>query len=273
MASAAALPPRVSPPDRLLLTAVDLRLGGSCSPTDLADRLVDAGFTRSDPVEAHGEFCGRGGVVDMFPAGEAFPIRAEFVGDNIESLRRFDPATQRSVATLDHVAVRPLTDRLERAAGAGDPADDGTAPDLAAAFSDYVRRAGARFVVTQPAETADRLRKAVEQLRTSYEDAVARDDPASPPATLQVDDEEAASWLAGAATLDTLEIDETPSAEAAPAGRPTRRLPAGDGVPRPSRRLGGRSGAGGATGRTYRCSLPRPRAAPSVSSSCWPSMG
>jgi transcription-repair coupling factor (superfamily II helicase) len=219
VASAVSLLPRLSPPERLLLAAVDLRLGGTCSPTDLADRLVDAGFTRSDPVETHGEFCGRGGVVDMFPAGETFPIRAEFVGDNIESLRRFDPATQRSVATLDHVAVRPLTDQLERMAGAVEPADDEPAVDRTGTFNDYVRRASARFVVAEPLETADRLRQAVEQVRASYADAVAREDPAPPPATLQVDDGEADGWLAGATTLDALEIAETPREGAAPPGR------------------------------------------------------
>ena len=213
VASAVSLLPRLSPPDRLLRASVDLRLGGTCSPTELADRLVDAGFTRADPVEAHGEFCGRGGVVDVFPAGEAFPIRAEFVGDNVESLRRFDPATQRSVATLDHVAVRPLTDQLERPAGAGAPE-----PDRTAAFDDYVRRGAARFVVTEPAETAARVRQAAEQVRGSHADAVARGDPAPMPATLQADGDEVAAWLAGAATLDTLEIDETPPA-AEPAGR------------------------------------------------------
>ena len=215
VASAVSLLPRLSPPDRLLRASVDLRLGGTCSPTELADRLVDAGFTRADPVEAHGEFCGRGGVVDVFPAGEAFPIRAEFVGDNVESLRRFDPATQRSVATLDHVAVRPLTDRLERPAGAGAPE-----PDRTATFDDYVRRGAARFVVTEPAETAARVRQAAEQVRGSHADAVARGDPAPMPATLQADGDEVAAWLAGAATLDTLEIDEAPPpAEPEPAGR------------------------------------------------------
>ena len=215
VASAVSLLPRLSPPDRLLRASVDLRLGGTCSPTELADRLVDAGFTHADPVEAHGEFCGRGGVVDVFPAGEAFPIRAEFVGDNVESLRRFDPATQRSVATLDHVAVRPLTDQLERPAGAGAPE-----PDRTAAFDDYVRRGAARFVVTEPAETAARVRQAAEQVRGSHADAVARGDPAPLPATLQADGDEVAAWLAGAATLDTLEIDEAPPpAEPEPAGR------------------------------------------------------
>ena len=215
VASAVSLLPRLSPPDRLLRASVDLRLGGTCSPTDLADRLADAGFTRADPVEAHGEFCGRGGVVDVFPAGEAFPIRAEFVGDNVESLRRFDPATQRSVATLDHVAVRPLTDQLERPAGAGAPE-----PDRTATFDDYVRRGAARFVVTEPAETAARVRQAAEQVRGSHADAVARGDPAPMPATLQADGDEVAAWLAGAATLDTLEIDKAPPpAEPEPAGR------------------------------------------------------
>ena len=215
VASAVSLLPRLSPPDRLLRASVDLRLGGTCSPTELADRLADAGFTHADPVEAHGEFCGRGGVVDVFPAGEAFPIRAEFVGDNVESLRRFDPATQRSVATLDHVAVRPLTDQLERPAGAGAPE-----PDRTATFDDYVRRGAARFVVTEPAETAARVRQAAEQVRGSHADAVARGDPAPMPATLQADGDEVAAWLAGAATLDTLEIDETPPpAEPEPAGR------------------------------------------------------
>ena len=215
VASAVSLLPRLSPPDRLLRASVDLRLGGTCSPTELADRLADAGFTRADPVEAHGEFCGRGGVVDVFPAGETFPIRAEFVGDDVESLRRFDPATQRSVATLDHVAVRPLTDLLEPPAGAGAPAADRTAT-----FDDYVRRGAARFVVTEPAETAARVRQAAEQVRGSYADAVARGDPAPRPATIQVEDDEVAAWLAGAATLDTLEIDGTPPhAEPGPAGR------------------------------------------------------
>ena len=207
VASGVSLLPRLSPPDRLLLAAVDLRLGGTCSPTELADRLVDAGFARTDPVEAHGEFCGRGGVVDLFPAGETFPIRAEFVGDNIESLRRFDPATQRSVATLDHVSVRPLTDQLEQRAAGDDPAAEEPPTDRSATFNDYVRRASARFVVTEPAETADRVREAVEQVRASYADAAARDEPAPPPAALQVDDDEAAAWLAGATTFDALTIE------------------------------------------------------------------
>src|SRR2546422_1009649 len=77
-----------------------------------ADLLVDAGFSREDPVDEHGEFAVRGGILDLFPAGEAQPVRLEFIGDTIESMRRYDPATQRSVAAIDQLLVVPLTDVL-----------------------------------------------------------------------------------------------------------------------------------------------------------------
>ena len=87
-------------------------------------------------------------------------------------------------------------------------------------------------MVTEPLETADRLRQAVEQVRASYADAVAREDPAPPPATLQVDDGEADGWLAGATTLDALEIAETPREGAGAPRPPARGVPAGSGAPR-----------------------------------------
>src|SRR5262245_49525206 len=98
VASAAALLPRVTGPDRLLRASMDLKPGQEISPTDLAELLVDAGFTREDPADEHGEFAVRGGIVDIFPAGAARPVRLEFVGDTIETLRTYDPATQRSIA-------------------------------------------------------------------------------------------------------------------------------------------------------------------------------
>src|SRR5436190_23854535 len=96
VASAAALLPRVSRPERLLSASLEIRSGTEIDPQNLADLLVDAGFTREDPVEEHGSFAIRGGIVDIFPAGDLEPVRVEFVGDMVESLRRFDPATQRS---------------------------------------------------------------------------------------------------------------------------------------------------------------------------------
>src|SRR6185295_17201279 len=107
IASARALLPRVSHPDRLRAAGLSLAPGFEISPQDLGARLVEAGFTPEDPVDEHGEFCVRGGVVDFYPAADAQPIRLEFIGDIVESVRRYDAATQRSLAGLDRVVVSP----------------------------------------------------------------------------------------------------------------------------------------------------------------------
>jgi len=108
VASAAALVPRVSPPAALTALALDLKPGDEIDTQRLAETLVDAGFTRQDPVDEHGEFCIRGGVVDIFPAGDDLPARIELVGDTIEAMRRYAPDTQRSVTTIDRLKVVPL---------------------------------------------------------------------------------------------------------------------------------------------------------------------
>ena len=226
VASAPALLPRLSPPERLLEALVDLEVGGTLTPGDLADRLADAGFSHADPVETHGEFCGRGGVVDLFPAGDAYPVRVEFAGDSIESLRRFDPSTQRSVAALDRVSAVPLRDRFEA------PDDDTGPVDCSAVFHDYVRRAGARFLVSEPADTGESLRRSEERLHASRADAVERGDEAPPPADFEVARSVAAGWLAEAATLGALAIDE-PGLDGPPAGDRVAAPPAGDRVAAP----------------------------------------
>jgi transcription-repair coupling factor (superfamily II helicase) len=113
VASAAALLPRVSSPDRLLRASVELRAGMEIEPQRLADLLIDAGFSREDPVDEHGAFAVRGGIVDVFPAADSEPVRIEFVGDIVESLRRFDPATQRSTSATDQVHIVPARERFD----------------------------------------------------------------------------------------------------------------------------------------------------------------
>ena len=111
IASGAALLPRLSAPDSLEAAAIELKPGMDLDPVVLGDLLADAGFTREDPVDEHGEFCVRGGIVDWFPAGADNPIRVEFVGETIESIRRYDPSTQRSIETVDQASVVPLTEK------------------------------------------------------------------------------------------------------------------------------------------------------------------
>src|SRR4051812_15085202 len=112
VASAAALLPKVTAPDRLSRASIDLRPGQDIDTTDLAELLVDAGFSREDPADEHGEFAIRGGIVDIFPAGDTLPVRLEFAGDTIESMRAYDPSTQRSTAAVDRLNIVPLQDVL-----------------------------------------------------------------------------------------------------------------------------------------------------------------
>jgi transcription-repair coupling factor (superfamily II helicase) len=95
--------------------------GSSVAPDVLAEGLVDLGYTRVDVVEHRGEFAVRGGIMDVFPATARRPVRAEFYGDDIESLREFSPATQLSTGRVNRVEVHPcrellLTDDVRRRA-------------------------------------------------------------------------------------------------------------------------------------------------------------
>ena len=93
VASAPALAPRVSGPERLLNASIDLKPGLDIAPSDLGELLIDAGFTREDPADERGEFALRGGILDVYPASGGAPVRLEFLGDTIETLRTYDPAT------------------------------------------------------------------------------------------------------------------------------------------------------------------------------------
>ena len=117
VASAVALLPRVSPPDAVMALSLDMAPGDEIDTRQIAGTLVDAGFTHQDPVDEHGEFCIRGGVIDIFPAGDDLPARIELVGDTIETIRRYAPDTQRSVATIERLNVVPLREIVGSGAG------------------------------------------------------------------------------------------------------------------------------------------------------------
>jgi len=97
-------------PDRESLAAHtrSLRPGMTVSMRELTEWLVAQGFQNTTAVELPGEFSLRGGILDIFAPDRFDPVRVEFFGDEIESLRRFEVATQRSLASLDAVAVTML---------------------------------------------------------------------------------------------------------------------------------------------------------------------
>ena len=76
---------------------------------DLTAHLVDFGYRRSDLVVEVGVFAVRGGVVDVFPPGQDDPVRLDYFGDSIESLRTFDAVSQKSSEHLDSVRIQPLS--------------------------------------------------------------------------------------------------------------------------------------------------------------------
>jgi transcription-repair coupling factor (superfamily II helicase) len=84
-----------------------LRVGDELEMTGLAERLVRLGFRRVPLVEEIGDFSVRGGLVDFFSPGFEYPVRVEFFGDEIDTIRQFEVSTQRTTARLSKVELLP----------------------------------------------------------------------------------------------------------------------------------------------------------------------
>ncbi len=95
----------VPPPRNIVQNVIHLARGERIGFEDLYRRLALGGFERKDIVESVGEYALRGGILDVFPVGLSNPIRIEFFGDEIDSMREFDPLSQRSVRDLPEVAL------------------------------------------------------------------------------------------------------------------------------------------------------------------------
>ncbi len=78
----------------------------------LVRQLNALGYQRTDTVAEHGEYAVRGSLIDLFPAGEESALRLDFFGDEIDSLRRFDPADQRSTDKADGFTLMPASEAL-----------------------------------------------------------------------------------------------------------------------------------------------------------------
>jgi transcription-repair coupling factor (superfamily II helicase) len=92
-------------PGRAAVAALELEVGAELPPHDAAAALLEAGYVATDVVSTWGEFSRRGAVLDVFPPDSELPIRAEYWGDEITELRRFDPETQRSVGAVTAVRI------------------------------------------------------------------------------------------------------------------------------------------------------------------------
>ncbi len=87
-----------------------VRRGDMLDPDRLLDHLRIVGYNQVDVVEMPGEFARRGGLVDVYAPELDRPVRIELFGDEVESIRKFDPETQRSAAVADEIVLLPLTE-------------------------------------------------------------------------------------------------------------------------------------------------------------------
>ena len=101
---------KLFPRDYYRALALQLRIGEEYMPNMLIEHLLSVGYTRVDVVEMPGQVTIRGGIIDVYSPEMDGPVRIDFFGDEIESMRRFDPETQRSSSHLDTALLLPLTE-------------------------------------------------------------------------------------------------------------------------------------------------------------------
>ena len=105
-----ALLQRVPAPAYFAERSLSLSPGDSTGPARLAEFLAGQGYLRTDTVRETGEFALRGGILDVFPPGRNAPVRLDFFGDELETLRGFDAATQRGGERLANLVLRPVAE-------------------------------------------------------------------------------------------------------------------------------------------------------------------
>ncbi|MQA99200.1 MAG: transcription-repair coupling factor [Actinobacteria bacterium] len=109
---------------------IDLRSGSEVDLDAFSAQLVEMGYERNYMVERRGEFAIRGGILDLFPPSAERPVRAEFWGDEVTSLRQFALATQRSLDEIEHIEIAACRELMpdaatrERAAELAEASDD-----------------------------------------------------------------------------------------------------------------------------------------------------
>ena len=99
------------PPVEARPVPIELAPGGELGVDGLAEVLALAGYERVERVEERGQFAVRGGIVDVFPTTGRDPLRIEFFGDEVESIRAFSPFTQRALHPIDEASIFPAAER------------------------------------------------------------------------------------------------------------------------------------------------------------------
>jgi transcription-repair coupling factor (superfamily II helicase) len=108
----AAMMQRVPPRAAISKASYSARVGNTVEIADLERYFAVNGYARASTVSERGEFAIRGGVIDVFPPSAEEPVRLDLFGDTLESIRAFDPETQRSTKQLKDVSLLPVSEAL-----------------------------------------------------------------------------------------------------------------------------------------------------------------
>lgn len=109
VATERALQPHLPPPPLLAARCLTLRRGDRLDLEQLALSLAGLGYEKVPTIEQEGTWSRRGDIVDVFPVSAELPVRLELFGEDLEKLREFDPATQRSLDVIERVRLTPTS--------------------------------------------------------------------------------------------------------------------------------------------------------------------
>ena len=101
---------RLPPQEAIRGASFTARADSRIDPDELTRYLSRNGYVRASTVVEPGDFAVRGGIIDVFPPGRKNPLRLDFFGDVLESIKRFDPASQRSAQKVDRIALAPVSE-------------------------------------------------------------------------------------------------------------------------------------------------------------------
>ena len=142
--TAEALLQKLPVPQQVLGSGVVVTLGQQLEQQELLERLIELGYERTEQVDAIGQFCLRGDILDIFPINSQHPARIEWFDDTIDAMRSFDLDNQRSIEALSAVKIVPL--QID------------SSEDFSASVLDYLSPS-TRLVIDEPSRLFELLQK------------------------------------------------------------------------------------------------------------------
>lgn len=154
---------KVPPPSFFAKASLSLRKGQQISVDAVTQFLAQNGFHRTDTVREYGEFAVRGGIVDIYSDAAGLPTRLDFFGDEIDTIKSFDPASQRSTGASDGLVLQPATEFL---------LDDAAVAQFRSRFREFFGGKGAKSPLYESVSAA-RMTPALEHWSALLHDEMA----------------------------------------------------------------------------------------------------